>query len=139
MPPKANRPPAVATAGQPHITDTHSIDPAPRARKLSAVLRELADILDAGDPLMAPSPVVWIDQRHSQLGRRKHINAVRALVAQGSPEARIVGRRHLLTSAEHEAELLRIGTRAVEREVETEDADSDLGEELGLRLVGGHR
>jgi hypothetical protein len=126
-------------SGTPQIIDSHSLDPAPRARKLSAVLRELADLLDAGDVLAAPSAVVWIDQRQSQLGRRKHINAVRALVAQGSPDARIVGRRHLLTAAAHEAELKRIGTQAVQRAEKQEDSDADMGEELGLRLVGGRR
>jgi hypothetical protein len=111
-------------------------NPKPAEEVIAALAKYLAPLV-AKELQGASAPIAWIDQKQSQLGKRKHINAVRALVAQGSPEARIVGRRHLLTIQAHEAELLRIGTRAVERAEEQSGADDDLGEELGLRLVGG--
>lgn len=113
-------------------------DPKPADEVIAALAKYLAPLV-AKELQGASAPLTWIDQKQSQLGKRKHINAVRALVAQGSPDARVVGRRHLLTAAAHEAELKRIGTRAVQRAEEQRDSDSDLGEELGLRLIGGSR
>jgi hypothetical protein len=110
--------------------------PTPADEVIEALAKYLAPLV-AKELQGAGAPLTWIDQKQSQLGKRKHINAVRALVAQGSPDARIVGRRHLLTAAAHEAELKRIGARAVERAEEQQNCDADLGDELGLRLVGG--
>jgi hypothetical protein len=47
----------------------------------------------------------WISQRDSVLSSRRHINATRRRVSQGLPDARIVGRRYLLTQAAVDAEL----------------------------------
>jgi hypothetical protein len=53
-----------------------------------------------------------IDQAGSPLGRRRHIVAVRALVASGAPGAAIVGRRHLLSRAALDAELAAVAGKA---------------------------
>lgn len=101
---------------------------------LKALAKALAPLVR--DELQAAEPVHWIDQRESQLGPRRHRAIVQERVARGDTEARIIGRRHLLTVAAHEAELLRIGSHAVQRVAEAESEDDDVGAELGLRLVG---
>jgi hypothetical protein len=50
----------------------------------------------------------WTDQAGSPLGRRRHILAVRARVAQGDSGAAIVGRRALLAPAALTEELARV-------------------------------
>jgi len=138
---KSNKAPAARNGMGPNNSSCAStITPAPGTVQdaLAALAKCLAPLV-AAELQGASANVSWIDQTHSQLGARKHINAVRALVAKGSPDARIVCRRHLLTAAAHEAELLRVGTRAVERAADAEDSDADLGDELGLRLVGVKR
>ena len=136
--PKSNRAPR-ANAVSPKSISTLTIDSPAEAVQAFAAFVEYLTPLVAARIQGASASVSWIDQSHSQLGARKHINAVRALVAKGSPDARIVRRRHLLTAAAHEAELLRVGTRAVERTADVEDSDADLGDELGLRLVVAKR
>jgi len=105
------------------------------------LLRALAKTLApfVAEQLKESKHIEWIDQRESQLGKRRHINAVRRRMAANDPEARIVGRRHLLTSAAHEDELERIGARNVERTEENNERADSVAEELGLRLVGGKR
>lgn len=107
----------------------------------SDLLRSLAKTLApfVAEELKESKRVEWIDQRESQLGRRRHINAVRRHVAENSQEARIVGRRHLLTAAAHEAELERIGAENVRRNERCEEQADRVAAELGLRLVTGAR
>jgi hypothetical protein len=49
-----------------------------------------------------------IDQAFSQLGRRRHIAAVRRRLAEGKPGASVVGRRFLLSQEAHAEELGRL-------------------------------
>jgi hypothetical protein len=60
-------------------------------------------------------------------------------MAANDTEARILGRRHLLTASLHEAELERIGAQNVHREEAQDEQTDSVGEELGLRLVGRRR
>lgn len=69
-------------------------------RVLAAWVESQATNANAGAPR-----VEWIDQKASPLGRRRHINAVRRLVAEGADGARIIGRKYLLTAEALEAEL----------------------------------
>jgi hypothetical protein len=76
-----------------------------------------------------------LDQAASPLGRRRHINVVRRLHAQGDGGVAIVGRRYLATREVIDAELGRIGRRPADQA----DDLSALANELGLRLVDGGR
>lgn len=53
----------------------------------------------------------WTDQTASPLGRRRHIAACRARVAQGDPRAAHVGRRWLLSCDAVAAELAALSQR----------------------------
>jgi hypothetical protein len=63
-----------------------------------AVARKVVAQLTAGQ-------VGVVDQSASPLGRRRHIAAVRRLIASGAPGGAVVGRRHLLTREALNAEL----------------------------------
>ncbi len=121
------------------IDPTHSPD-----GQAHALLRALAQVLApyVADQLTEQRRAEWIDQAQSQLGRRRHIAAVRRLISEGSPDARILRRRHLLTASAHERELAALGARSVaklgERAAE-EAEEAEAMAELGLRAVGGGR
>lgn len=73
------------------------------AEFLRELAREVARAVVA--ELRAGELPSMLDQVGSPLGRRRHITAVRRLVAEGKPGAAVVGRRHLLTREALEAEL----------------------------------
>lgn len=83
---------------------------APCLTDVAAALRVLADWADAQAQAenRASAPRSWVEQKASPLGRRRHINAVRRLVAAGSESARVVGRRYLLSAETVDAELGRV-------------------------------
>ncbi len=75
----------------------------------------------------------WPDQQTSPLGRKRHCAAVRRLIAEGSPGAAKVGRRHLLSPEELAAELQRVSRTRAKSEKAASVADELRAE---LRLVG---
>jgi hypothetical protein len=74
---------------------------------LAAALDVLADLVAAKvvAQLRAGDQPDMVDQTKSPLGRRRHINAVRRLVAAGEQGAAQVGRRYLLSRDRLSAEL----------------------------------
>jgi hypothetical protein len=76
----------------------------------------------------------WLDQGASPLGRKRHCAAARRRVAAGKPDAAIVGRRHLLSSAALAEELGNISKPRAKPEPPKDIADELRAE---LRLVGG--
>lgn len=87
---------------------------APSHAEVAAALRVLAAWFESqASNADAPAPrAEWIDQKASPLGRRRHINAVRRLVAEGADGARVVGRRYLLSANAIDAELGRVTRNA---------------------------
>lgn len=65
---------------------------------LARVLRAAADEADRIEAERRAERRDWTDQTTSPLGRRRHVAAVKRLVAAGDVGAAIVGRRHLLSS-----------------------------------------
>ena len=76
---------------------------------LARVLRAAADECDAIAAEASAERSEMVDQRRSVLGNRRHVRIVQQLVGEGSSEAAIVGRRHLLTQAAITAELAKLG------------------------------
>jgi len=78
---------------------------------IAAALDTLADLVAAKvvDRLRAGEAPGMVDQSASPLGRRRHIAAVRRLVALGEPGACQVGRRYLLSRERLDAELAAMG------------------------------
>lgn len=100
-----------------------------------------SDVLDALAHALAPRLVPllleqlgqteMVDQAHSPLGRRRHIAAVRQLLAKGDPRAAKVGRKYLLRRDALDDVLRELGRP---RE---DDGERELMREL--RLVDGGR
>lgn len=88
------------------------------------IAREVVSELRAGELDM-------VDQAASPLGRRRHIAAVRARVASGSPGAAIIGRRYLLAREAIEAELARVSESKGSKRP-TLEAVTDLLDRYGL-------
>lgn len=57
----------------------------------------------------------WIDQTQTKLGPRRHCKIVQRRVAAGLLDARILGRKHLLTPAAHAEEGASIGKARLAR------------------------
>lgn len=68
---------------------------------MAGILEEIKAQLDRIEVRLAkceaPLASSMVDQQHSPLTRRKHCEAVRALVAKGDPRAYIRGKRCLMT------------------------------------------
>lgn len=67
--------------------------------QLARVLRAAADECDAIAAETSAERAEWVDQHRSPLGPRRHCRAVRRLLADGSREAAIIGRRQLLSQS----------------------------------------
>lgn len=82
----------------------------------------------------------WVDQNTSQLGRRRHIAAVRKRLAAGDTGAAFVGRRALLSAEAHRAELAALSQKPEKaaQSAETPSGPEALRARLGL-VVGGAR
>jgi hypothetical protein len=104
--------------------------PSQLARVLRAAAEECAAIVAEASAERAE----WVDQSRSPLGPRRHCRAAQRLVAEGSKEAALVGRKQLLSPAAVTAELARCGKR-------TKPANESVAAELRreLRLVRGDR
>jgi hypothetical protein len=76
----------------------------------------------------------WIDQVASQLGRRRHVAAVRRRLAAGDGSASMIGRRALLSPEAHDEELAALAERPARRE-KTESTGERIARRLSL--VGG--
>lgn len=87
---------------------------------MSALEEAVAQLAKALAPAIAAEVVAqlragetpgMVDQSTSPLGRRRHIAAVRRMVAAGDPGAAQVGRRYLLTTDAVQVELSRMSRK----------------------------
>jgi hypothetical protein len=103
---------------------------------LECLLEALADQVAAKvvQQLTAGSLPGFVDQGGSPLGRRKHIKAVRRLVAADAPGAAIVGRRYLLSKDALVQELA--AQKPKERRRKPVDDLADLRAKYGFEKVG---
>lgn len=97
---------------------------------LARVLRAAADEAERIAAEHAEARADWIDQHHSNLGRRRHCVRVRARLAAGLPGAAIIGRRYLLSDAAHAEEVGTLSRRQPQQE--PLDAAARLCQRLGL-------
>jgi hypothetical protein len=86
--------------------------------------------------LSAGSHAGFVEQAGSPLGRRRHIAAVRRIVAAGQPGAAIVGRRHLLSRERVERELAAVAKRPKKTRAERVDELAELRERFGFERKG---
>ena len=80
--------------------------------------------------------VGMIDQTRSPLGRRRHIAAVRRLVAAGKAGAAVVGRRYLLSREALDAEVARLSKRPRKAHADDSDKLAALRERFGFERTG---
>lgn len=90
-----------------------TVAPVPSARELAQAFRLVASWFEAQAEATQQAPE-WIAQANSLAGRRRHIGECRRLVAAGSDQARIVGRKYLLTRAAVDALLGRVSSKHTE-------------------------
>lgn len=90
------------------------MSPVANSAALGAALDTLAELVAAKvvAQLRAGDVPGMVDQSKSPLGRRRHIAAVRRLVASGEPGAAQVGRRYLLSRERLDVELGALGKAA---------------------------
>jgi hypothetical protein len=100
--------------------------------QVARVLRVAADACDEIAAEVGAERAEWIDQHRSPLGPRRHCRAVAARVADGSPNAAIIGRRQLLSQEALSEELAR---GAKPHSTKKPSVADELRAEL--RLVGG--
>jgi hypothetical protein len=86
--------------------------------------------------LSAGSHAGFVDQAGSPLGRRRHINVVRRIVAAGQPGAAIIGRRHLLARERIDSELAAVAKRPSKVRAAPVDELAELRERYGLEKLG---
>ena len=105
---------------------------------LDALVSLLADAVAdrVVERLTAGSHSDFVDQAGSPLGRRRHIAAVRRMVAAGQPGAGVVGRRHLLSREAAESELAAVAKRPKKSRAEQVDELAELRERYGLEKRG---
>jgi hypothetical protein len=106
------------------------------AREFARVLRAAAEECDAIASEASAVRADWIDQRASALGPRRHCRAVQRRIAEGTDDAAVIGRNHLLSAAAHTEELRRGATRSKSTAMGHSVADELRAE---LRLLGGRR
>ena len=101
---------------------------------LDQLVSLLADAVAARvvERLSAGSHAGLVDQAGSPLGRRRHINACRRIVAAGQPGASIIGRRCLLSREALEAELAAVAKKPKKARPEAVDELAELRERYGL-------
>jgi hypothetical protein len=104
------------------------------------LLDALADRIAARvEERLRSGPQGWIAQDVSQLGRRRHIAAVRRRVAAGVGGAALVGRRALLSPEALEAELKHVGCPKVRQEIKPQRGSVAAELDRELRIVRGGR
>lgn len=101
--------------------------------KAEDIARALVDVV--GDLAKLTSGAERVDQAASPLGPRRHIRAVRRLLAAGDPRAGRAGRRYFLTGEAVDEELARLGRDQLRGAASPPRESAELLGELGLEEV----